>query len=74
MLTFAAMRVPDAIKVMNQRNTRKIIVIGTRLTNETVTGGFSANDPDGFATMLAALFHVRLAADATGNVVLNAER
>lgn len=60
MLEFEATSVGDAIAAFNARNARQIDLADARVAMETVTGGFHANDPEGFARMLATMFDLHL--------------
>ena len=73
MLTFDNAPVSEAIKAMNQRNARKIVIEGSRLQTETVSGGFHVGDPDGFAQLIASMFDLSLSTDAGGNLLLKAK-
>ena len=74
MLTFNNVPIAEAIEAMNRRNARKIVIVGSHLQIETVSGGFSADDPDGFAQMIASMFDVSVSNDAGGNLLLTAKR
>lgn len=74
MLTFNNVPVSEAIEAMNRRNARKIMIVGTRWQIETVSGGFRASDPDGFAQLIASMFDLNIANEAGGNLLLTAKR
>lgn len=74
MLTFNNVPVSEAIEAMNRRNARKIMIVGTRWQIETVSGGFRASDPDGFAQLIASMFDLNVANEAGGNLLLTAKR
>lgn len=74
MLTFNNVPISEAVEAMNRRNARKIIVVGSRWRIETISGGFRASDPDGFAQMIASMFDASVSNDAGGNLLLTAKR
>ena len=74
MLTFNNVPISEAVEAMNRRNARKIVVVGSRWRIETVSGGFRASDPDGFAQMIASMFDASVSNDAGGNLLLTAKR
>jgi transmembrane sensor len=74
MFTFNDVPISEAVEAMNRRNARKIIVVGPRLQLETVSGGFRASDPDGFAQIIASMFDASISSDSGGNLRLTAKR
>jgi transmembrane sensor len=63
MLAFEDMPLPQAARQFARYSDMHIILDDPRLKDETVTGLFSANDPEGFARAIAGTFAVRLVKD-----------
>lgn len=73
MLSFDETPLSEAVETVNQGHVRKIVVdAGVR--DETITGGFSSDDPDGFAQMIASMFDLALTRGANGDLLLSAKR
>jgi transmembrane sensor len=73
MLTFDRTPLGQAVGSLNKHNIRQLVIVATPLPNETITGGFNANDPEAFAQMLAAMFDLALTNRANGDLLLSAK-
>lgn len=65
MLAFEDMPLPQAIAQFARYSDMRIVLDDPALNNETVTGLFSANDPEGFARAVASTFAVRFVKDGS---------
>jgi transmembrane sensor len=65
MLSFEDMPLNQAVEQFARYSDLRIILDDPRLNSETVTGLFSANDPEGFARAVANTFDLRLRKNGT---------
>lgn len=73
MLSFDRTQLADAITTFNRRNVRQIALHADVKRDETVSGGFAANDPEGFAQMLGSMFDLIVSRSPAGDYVLMAK-
>jgi transmembrane sensor len=73
MLDFDRKQVSEAVVAFNARNAVRIVVDQAAGSN-TITGGFRADDPQGFARILATMFDLHLAGVGTERLELTAKR
>lgn len=74
MMAFVRAPVREALAAVNRRNARQIAIVGKFENTETISGGFNAEDPDGFAGTLATMFDLTLAPRDNGDLVLASRR
>jgi transmembrane sensor len=73
MLTFDKTPLGQAVGSLNKHNVRQLVIVAAPLPDQTITGGFNANDPEAFAQMLASMFHLALTRRANGDLLLSAK-
>ena len=71
MTTFIRTPVREAIAAINRRNARQIAIVGKLASTEAISGGFNAEDPEGFAGTLATIFDMALIRRENGDLLLS---
>jgi transmembrane sensor len=74
MLTFDNTPLVQAAGSLNKHNIRQLVIVARPLSEKTVTGAFDANDPEGFARTIAAMFDMSLTQRANGDLLLSEKR